>query len=245
MWKENKFCVRATAPFALFTLPEFKSSGERRSAHFPTYEALKGMLAAVYSKPELCIIIDRVRVMKQARFVTMGVNEMDLVRGGKGMRPDGTQQVAYTFLRDVEYIIEFHLAQNMGAMAQQRIKQRVAEGGQPWNLIRYIEQMERHISGHPRRNPCMGISECLAVIEPYPDFFAGKGDYDNYTSDLGITYHGINYPEHCCKEIDAAAPGTIERRYANLRMVNGVIQFPKPNECTQKVILKMRKGVNT
>ena len=89
--------------------------------------------------------------------------------------------------------------------------------------------------------PYFGTSDCPAIIRPCEDFFAGEGDYDHTSCDIGITYHGMNYPEQAGDGIKAAAPHTMERRFANLKMENGVIEFPQPAECEFIQVIKVEK----
>lgn len=234
----TEFCIRATGPNAMFTTPETKLPGERRSSWYPYYEQLKNMIQAIFWKPEICIVVDRCRIMKKAKFETSGVLEMDFGNNG---RPDGRQPVAQTMLTDVDYIIQFHIVENTSDFAQQRIRERVSSGGESWNRKKYEEIMTRAIEKGCHRIPYFGTSDCPAIIRPCEDFFAGEGDYDQTSCDIGITYHGMNYPEQAGDGIKAAAPHTMERRFANLKMENGVIEFPQPAECEFIQVIKVEK----
>lgn len=224
----TKFCIRATGVTALFTSPETKLPGERRSSWYPYYEQLKNMIQAIFWKPEICIVVDRCRIMNKARFQTGGVLETDF--GGAG-HLDGHQPVAQTMLCDVEYIIEFHIVENMSDYAQKRIAERVKNGGEPWSRKKYEDIMERAITKGAHRIPYFGTSDCPAIIRPCDDFFAGEGYYDHTSCDIGLVYHGMNYPEQAGDGIKAAADDTVERRFAHLKMENGVIEYPTPEKC--------------
>lgn len=236
----TRFCIRVKGVTALFTAPETKLPGERRSSWYPYYEQLKNMIQAIFWKPEICIVVDRCRIMHKAVFNTIGVNEMEF---GSNGRPDGHQPVAQTMLEDVEYIIEFHIVRNTSEFARKRIEARVQAGGEPWNRRKYEESMKRGIEKGYHHTPYLGTSDCPAVIYPCEDFSAGKGYYDNTTCDLGLVYHGMNYPEQAGDGIRPAAPGTIERRFAHLKMVNGIIEFPAPADCevAQTICLEPQK----
>lgn len=224
----TQFCIRATGSTALFTAPETKMPGERRSSWYPYYEQLKNMIQAIYWKPEICIIVDRCRIMNRAVFNASGVNEMEFGRNGQA---DGHQPVAQTLLENVEYIIQFHIVENTSQFAQKRIAERVQVSGEQWNRRKYEESMKRAIEKGCHRIPYLGTCDCPAVIYPCNDFSEGSGYYDHFSCDIGLTYHGMNYPEQAGAGIKAAAPGTVERRFANLKMVNGVIDFPPPEKC--------------
>lgn len=108
--------------FACFTRPEMKV--ERVSYDVITPSAARGMLEAVYWKPEIRWIIDRLHVLKPIRFTNLRRNEvgskapagalksaMKKNAGSLGIFVDDgrqRQQRAATLLRDVAYVIEAH-----------------------------------------------------------------------------------------------------------------------------------------
>lgn len=238
----TRFCIRVKGDTALFTAPETKLPGERRSSWYPYYEQLKNMIQAIYWKPEICIVVDRCRIMNKAVFNTSGVNEMEFGFNG---HPDGHQPVAQTLLERVEYNIEFHIIENTSSFAQGRIAERVKAGGEPWNRRKYEESMKRGIEKGCHRTPYLGTCDCPAIIYPCESFSAGEGYYDNTSCDIGLVYHGMNYPEQAGDGIKPAAPGTVERRFTHLKMENGVIEFPAPADCefVQTIYLeKPKKG---
>ena len=219
-----KFCIRATGRFAMFTTPESKTSGERFSYPYPYYEQLKGLVSGVFWKPEMLIIIDRVRIMAPVEYQSMSINEMDFGRNGK---PDSAQPTIQTYLYNVDYIIEFHIEENESEYANNRRKKR----GEPWCQAKYEKMMEKHIQGHSRRNPYFGKTECQAIIRPWESFFDGEGYYDNSSADMGMVYHGMDYPEQYGRGVPFTPDGVIRRRYAHLALDHGVINYPTPDKC--------------
>jgi len=110
---------------ALFTRPEMKV--ERVSYDVMTPSAARGVLEAIYWKPQMRWVVDRIHVLAPIRFTHVRRNEIDTkipVKGPtgiamamrKGSRPqavdigDHRQQRAAMLLRDVRYGIEAHLA---------------------------------------------------------------------------------------------------------------------------------------
>ncbi|WP_457575822.1 type I-C CRISPR-associated protein Cas5c [Desulfomarina sp.] len=117
MGKRYGIRLRVWGEYALFTRPEMKV--ERVSYDVITPSAARGILEAIYWKPAICWIIDRIHVMRPIRFENIRRNELaNRVsvnnRDMKGDRPvcryieDDRQQRASMVLRDVEYIIEAH-----------------------------------------------------------------------------------------------------------------------------------------
>lgn len=109
--------LRVWGDYALFTRPEMKV--ERVSYDVMTPSAARGILEAIYWKPAIRWVIDRIHVMKPVRFENIRRNELaNRVsvnnRDMEGDRPvcryieDDRQQRASMVLRDVEYIIEAH-----------------------------------------------------------------------------------------------------------------------------------------
>ena len=106
--------------FALFTRPEMKV--ERVSYDVITPSAARGVVEAIYWKPEIRWAIDRIHVLRPIRFTSQRRNEVGAKitrrRRGQGdeSRPgnigmyveEERQQRAALLLRDVAYVIEAH-----------------------------------------------------------------------------------------------------------------------------------------
>ncbi len=109
--------LRVWGDYALFTRPEMKV--ERVSYDVMTPSAARGILEAIYWKPAICWIIDRIHVLRPVRFENIQRNELankvsvtkvDMERGNPVCRyiEDDRQQRASMVLRNVEYVIEAH-----------------------------------------------------------------------------------------------------------------------------------------
>lgn len=106
--------------YACFTRPELKS--ERMSYELMTPSAARGILSAIYWKPEFAWVIDKIHVLNPIRFSQIRRNELGskipapskAVMEGKpavlgSYIESDRQQRAATLLRDVSYIIEAHV----------------------------------------------------------------------------------------------------------------------------------------
>ena len=112
------FKLRVWGELACFTRPEMKT--ERVSYDVMTASAARGILEAIYWKPQFNWIILSIKVIKPIQFTTIRRNEVDAIASKpsaaylKGDNQnslgiyieDCRQQRASTILRDVEYIIE-------------------------------------------------------------------------------------------------------------------------------------------
>ena len=106
--------------YACFTRPEMKV--ERVSYDVMTPSAARGILEAIYWKPNIRWVVDRIHVLNPIRFTNIRRNELGsklglgsvrkAMKGGKtGLGlfiEEDRQQRAATILRDVAYVIEAH-----------------------------------------------------------------------------------------------------------------------------------------
>jgi CRISPR-associated protein Cas5d len=112
--------IHVRGDYALFTRPEMKV--ERVSYDVMTPSAARGIIEAVYWKPAIKWVIDRIHVLKEIQFTNIRRNEVSekistrnveqVMRGGKKSlfisATDKRQQRAAMVLKDVEYVIEAH-----------------------------------------------------------------------------------------------------------------------------------------
>jgi len=109
--------LRVKGDYALFTRPEMKV--ERVSYDVMTPSAARGILEAIYWKPAIRWVIDRIHVLNPIRFENIRRNEMSnrVSVNQKNMEnnqpvyrfiEDDRQQRASLVLKNVDYIIEAH-----------------------------------------------------------------------------------------------------------------------------------------
>lgn len=155
--------------YACFTRPELKV--ERVSYEMMTPSAARGILTAIYWKPEFRWVIDRIRVLKPIRFTQVRRNEVGCkipkpspkVMQGKESAfmglyiEDNRQQRAATVLRDVAYIIEAHVSI-------------IEETDGVNSIAKHLEMFKRRASkGQCFHQPCMGVREFPAMFELVED----------------------------------------------------------------------------
>jgi CRISPR-associated protein Cas5d len=112
--------LHVTGDYALFTRPEMKA--ERVSYDVITPSAARGVLEAIYWKPQIRWVIDRLHVLRPIQFTSVRRNEVAskiplaparaAMRAGSGSIglaiEEDRQQRAALLLRDVAYVIEAH-----------------------------------------------------------------------------------------------------------------------------------------
>lgn len=114
------FIVKIWGDYACFTRPEMKA--ERVSYDVITPSAARGILEAIYWKPSIRWVIDKIHVLNEIRFDNIRRNEVSkkiaqrniisAIRGNTSAlcqyASEDRQQRASLVLRDVSYIIEAH-----------------------------------------------------------------------------------------------------------------------------------------
>lgn len=206
--------------YALFTDPLTKIGGEKYSYQIPTYEALKGILSSVYWKPTIIWYIDKVRVMKPIKTQTR--NAKPLNYGGiypSAKNPAKKEEpfndlAMYTYLADVEYQVLAHFDWNYNRSDLEKDR----------NENKHHCVAKRMIERGGRRDVFLGTRECQGYVEQCA-FGEGKSEYDDYGEfAFGLMFHGFDYPDEG-KEQDK-----FYARFWRSKMVNGVIEFPSPDD---------------
>lgn len=200
--------------FALFTRPEMKV--ERVSYDVITPSAARGIVEAIYWKPQIRWVIDRLRVLKPIRFTSQRRNEvgakilegtarkaMTSGSGNLGLYIEvERQQRAAMLLRDVAYIIEAHFD---------------ILGGED-NEAKHLDQFNRRArTGQCFTRPYLGTRECAADFELLEkDPVAPPDDLppDERNRDLGWMLHDIDFQN-----------GN-EPRFFHAVLVDGLITVP-------------------
>jgi CRISPR-associated protein Cas5d len=212
---ENRVEFTVHGKYALFTDPLTKIGGEKCSYQIPTYQALKGILESVYWKPTIVWYIDKVRIMKPIRTQTRSAKPINY--GG------GHFLSIYTYLVDVEYQIQAHFEWNLNRedLAKDR------------NENKHYFVAKRMIDRGGRRDIFLGARECQGYVEPCR-FGEGEGFYDNYGElAFDLMFHGFDYP-------DESGKSELYARFWRPKMINGVIEFPRPEDCQlRKFVRKM------
>lgn len=212
MQHQNSVTFKVWGRYALFTDPLTRIGGEKYSYQVPTYEALKGILSSVYWKPTIVWVVDRVRVMKAIRTQSRSAKPIKYQSGGNDLS-------IYTYLTDVAYQVQAHFEwnENRPDLARDR------------NDHKHYWVARRMIERGGRRDVFLGTRECQGYVEPC-GFGEGEGYYDDYgETSFGLMFHGFDYP-------DESKPGELWARFWRTKMIDGVIQFPHPDD--QKEIVR-------
>ncbi len=180
--------LRVWGDYACFTRPEMKV--ERVSYDVMTPSAARGILEAIYWKPQIRWRVDRIHVFKPIRFMSLRRNEVgskcplgnarSAMRAGRGRLglfvEENRQQRAATILCDVDYLVEAHFD--------------LLGGTDP--AAKHREMFQRRAGkGQCFHRPYLGCRECdanFAWFEGDPPASEIEGERD-----LGYMLHDIDF----------------------------------------------------
>mgnify|MGYP000970307043 CR=1 FL=1 len=205
-------CVRIKGDMALFTRPEEKA--ERVSYSVITPSAARGIIEAVYWHPGMRYVIDRITVLKPIRFDSIRRNELGAVAKLGSIRSaaksggdyhldinENRQQRASMYLRNVDYLVDFHFE-----LAQDQMNQTDDEK-KFYNIL-----LRRLRGGQHYHKPYMGCREFPANVELVEGERPESAYRDLEEMDLGFMLYDIEYGDIC------------EPRFFHAIMRRGVIE---------------------
>lgn len=169
--------LKVYGDYACFTRPEMKV--ERVSYDIITPSAARGIIEAIYWKPAIRWVIDRIHVLNEIRFTNIRRNEVSqkisasnvrkVMKSGKGglylLTSEDRQQRASMILRDVCYIIEAHFEMTKNA------------GPTDTPEKHYNIALRRMRQGQCYHQPCLGTREFPANFEIIESQEVPKGFY--------------------------------------------------------------------
>ena len=145
--------VKVWGEYACFSRPEFKV--ERVSYPVPTPSAARGLLEAIFWKPEFRYEVRRIGVLRLGTPFALLRNEVENRMGAKPFfGEDARQQRTSLVLKDVAYLVEADMVLRPHATDP---------------LPKYLEQFERRLKkGQYHHTPYLGTREFPAYFSP-PD----------------------------------------------------------------------------
>lgn len=211
----NQIEFRVYGKYALFSDPITRMGGEKLSYPVPTYQALKGITESIYWKPSICFLIDEVCVMNPIRMESKNIRPISYEQ------PQNTLSV-YTYLADPVYLVRAHFIAN-----PHRTEPDLIADGQ--NEHKHHNIARRMVQRGGRRDIFLGTRECQGYVEPCDfdeekkrSYYAGRGQID-----FGVMFHGFDYPDETGRDMLAV-------RFWRPKMVDGVIAFCTPQDCTMR-----------
>lgn len=144
------FFIKVGGDYACFTNPGLKV--ERCTYPVMTPAAARGVLEAIYWKPQFRWEIREIKVLKPIKQVSIMRNEIEDRQDKKPIIIEQKrQQRVSLILKDVEYVIKANIVLKEGIS----------------NIVGYIEQFERKLkNGQCHHTPYLGTREFAAWFEP-------------------------------------------------------------------------------
>jgi CRISPR-associated protein Cas5d len=153
MTERGGCAVLVRGDFACFSRPEFKT--ERMSYPLMTPSAARGILEAIFWKPEIRWEVTEIAVLNPIRTMNVLRNEVRAKQGPSGVPfivEEHRQQRTSLILRDVAYVISSDL---------------VTQPGTSEPLSKYTSQFaDRVLRGRFHHAPVLGTREFAAEFEP-------------------------------------------------------------------------------
>lgn len=214
--EKNRVCLRVWGDLACFTRPEMKV--ERVSYDIITPSAARGVLEAIYWKPEIRWVVREIHVLKKISFTNIRRNEL----GGIGpsdrtLKPyldgakqdrlaqvieDDRQQRATTLLQNVDYLIYAHYE--------------VLDNKDPPQ--KHYEMFKRRASrGQCFQQPYLGCREFVANFEWYEGTALETDASLQGKRDLGFMLHEFDFKN------------SMTPLFFRAEMKNGIVQVPALN----------------
>ncbi len=206
--------IRVQGKYALFTRPEMKV--ERVSYDVITPSAARGIIEAVYWKPAIRWVIDKIHVLREIEFTNIRRNEvsvkasvdnaLQVMKGAdKPLYIAATevrQQRAAMVLKDVDYVIEAHFEKVEKEWGERDTK----EGH--YNIV-----LRRLRNGQHFHAPCLGTREFPAKVTLIEDKDAIPKSPLTGKRDLGYMLY----------DLDFTNPRDIQPMFYHAVMQDGVI----------------------
>lgn len=228
--------IELSGDYALFSRPEMKV--ERVSYDVITPSAARGALEAIYWKPELRWLIDRIHVLNPIRFTNVRRNEISSkipIKGKSGVSAamksgtgnlginvaDHRQQRASLLLRDVRYVIEAHFE-----VLNPRFEPNGPKLSENDVAGKHLDMFNRRArKGQCFHQPYLGcrefparfklIEDRAAILQPDKSLLGER--------DLGFMLHDIEYDQDPkTKKVKSTTP-----RFYRAKMIDGVIDVKR------------------
>jgi CRISPR-associated protein Cas5d len=200
--------VRVWGDFACFTRPEMKV--ERVTYPVPTPSAARGVLEAIFWKPEFIWRVEEIWVLNPIRYFSILRNEVTgraseraatswQRNGSGGYDASANRAQRHTLaLRDVAYVVK----------AQVEVKH-----GVDADVAKYRDQFRRRVqNGRCFATPYLGCREFSAAFAPLD----GTEQPINLTDDIGAMLYDLDYNS------DGSGRGT--PRFFGARVVDGIMR---------------------
>jgi CRISPR-associated protein Cas5d len=224
MTNDSSLVVKVEAPYACFTRPEF--GAERVSYEVMTPSAARGVLEAIFWKPEFSWRVQEIHVLRPIRHFSILRNEMNNWQSASSAKnpeyhyfADDDRAQRHTLgLRDVAYVIKADIELKPHANA---------------HPAKYRDQFRRRVKrGQCHHQPYLGTREFSAFFEePHGDETPVNHSDDlglmlldmEFTADAGAAIEYLTHDENGAQ----VTKGSAKPKFFRARLDNGVLRVPR------------------
>lgn len=212
--------IRIWGAYACFTRPEMKV--ERVSYDMITPSAARGIIEAVYWKPAIKWVIDKIHVINSIKFTNVRRNEvseiaklgsikkaMDKSEPYHIIAPENRHQRAALILRDVEYVVEAHFDLNPDNAGESDTVEK------HYNIV-----MRRLRNGQYFYQPSLGTREFAASVELIENEAEIPKSKIQGEIDLGYMLYDMNF-----KLSDDKSKQTVNPSFFRAKLKNGILDL--------------------
>lgn len=230
--------LHVSGDFACFSRPELHV--ERLSYEAITPSAARGILEAIYWKPQIAWRVDRIHVLNPIRFTTIRRNEVAVKASERNARSamnagsgdigilieDHRQQRAATLLREVAYVIEAHFD-----ILDRRFERGGPEMSENDAAGKHLDMFNRRARlGQCFHQPYLGTREFPARFSLVEGSLpTSQLPDDQRNRDLGLMFHDFVYiPDPKGKVVESNQRRRLraEARFFHARLRDGVMDVP-------------------
>lgn len=217
--------VRVWGDYACFTRPEMKV--ERVSYDIMTPSAARGIIEAIYWKPAIKWVIDKIHVINPINFTNIRRNEVSEVAKLSNVKKamekgeslyivssDSRQQRASLILKDVEYVIEAHFDMNPEHTGDTDTVEK------HYNIV-----MRRLRQGQYFHHPSLGTREFGASFEIIEEEEIIPRSQLQGQMDLGYMLYDMNFSVNDDKTKQSVNPS-----FFRANLVDGVLDLTKARD---------------
>lgn len=218
--------------YACFTRPELKA--ERMTYEVMTPSAARGILTAIYWKPQFNWVIDRIHVLKPIRTMQIRRNELankmvapssDVMKGNKpallGINiEENRQQRSASILKDVSYVIDAHV-------------EVVEDETGVCSVAKHLEMFKRRArTGQCFHSPYFGNREfpvMFKLVENGEDMPESELPSEQSNRSFGLMLHDMVYQDDANGSVICAHTGKkqiAEARFFMAELKRGVLHVP-------------------
>jgi CRISPR-associated protein Cas5d len=227
--------LKISGDYALFSRPEMKV--ERVSYDVITPSAARGVLEAIYWKPQIRWIIDEITVLNPIRFTNIRRNEISSkipVKGSTGVNAgmkdptivpqmavdQNRQQRASLILKDVAYLIKAHVV-----VLDRKMERDGPVVAEHEAVGKHLDMFKRRVrKGQAFHHPYFGCREFPIDFELIENDSELPSPHESFNGkkDLGYMLHDIEFEqERATKKVKSTIP-----HFFRAEMINGVITVP-------------------